>query len=114
MTRHLRPVPDPPEGAAFVVGRSKHIRPGAPFVIARCVDRGVAAVFALAGQQVCTREEMAREPSLAEALEAWEAGDDELFKMERKARAAFGRTDRKELVREVRWHPSQAGTTLAP
>ena len=113
MTRHLRPVPSSPEGPAFVVGRSKHVRPGAPFVIAQCADRGVAAVFALAGQQVFTREEMAREPSLAEALAAWESGEDQLFKMERKARAAFGRNDRKELVREARWHPSRTGN-IAP
>ncbi len=107
MTRHLSPVPDSREGAAYVVGRSKHVRPGAPFVIAQCVDRGVAAVFALAGQQVFTRDEMTRVPSLARALEAWEAGDDELFSRERKARAAFGRVDRKEPVREARWHPSR-------
>ena len=113
MTRHLRPVPDSSEGAAFVVGRSKHVSPGAPFVIAHCVDRGVAAVFALAGQQVFTREEMWRQPSLAEALRAWETGDDHLFRMERKARAAFGRNDRKELVRETRWHPSRTGN-IAP
>ena len=109
MTRHLRPVPDSPEGSAYVVGRSQHVRPGKPFVIAQCVHSGVAAVFALAGQRIFTREEMARDPSLAEALQAWDSGDASLFQAERKARAAFGRTDRKELVRQIRWHPSRTG-----
>jgi hypothetical protein len=105
MTRHLRPVPDSPDEAVYVVGRSQHVRPGSPFVLARCVDRGVAVVFALAGQQVCTRDEMRHDPSLMQALEAWESGDDTLFRMERKARAAFGRQDRKDQP----WHPSRVG-----
>ena len=109
MSRHLRSVPDSPEGSAYVVGRSQHVRPGTPFVIAQCVHPGVAAVFALAGQRVYTRDEMARDGSLAEALEAWEGGDASLFHAEHKARAAFGRTDRKELLREIRWHPSRTG-----
>lgn len=107
MSRHLRPVPDSPDGAAYVVARSQHVRPGTPFVISCCIDRAVAAVFALAGQQVCTRGEMELEPALAEALGAWEANDDSLFRMERRARAAFGSEGRKESSREVRWHPSR-------
>ncbi|MGH2711237.1 MAG: hypothetical protein ACRDH9_08560 [Actinomycetota bacterium] len=110
MTRHLRSVPDNADGAAYVVARSVHVRPGTPLVIACCIDRGVAAVFALAGQQVCTREEMEREPELAHALRAWEAKDQTLFHVERKARAAFGRQDRKDSLREVRWHPSRTGS----
>lgn len=109
MSRHLRSVPDSPDGAAYVVARSQHVRPGTPFVISCCVDRGVAAVFALAGQQVCAREEMEREPALAEALRAWEADDDSLFRLERKARVAFGKGTRGENLREVRWHPSRTG-----
>jgi hypothetical protein len=107
MTRHLSPVPDSTDGAAYVVARSQHVRPGTPFVIACCIDRGVAVVFALAGQQVCAREEMERDPALAEALRAWEANDDSQFRMERRARAAFGKEARKENVRDVRWHPSR-------
>jgi hypothetical protein len=108
MNRHLRVVPDSTDGAAYVVGRSVHVRPGSPYVIARCVDRVVAAVFALAGQQVCTREEMERSPVLAEALTAWDAGDDSLFRMERRARSAFGRPERPD-IHEVKWHPSRTG-----
>jgi hypothetical protein len=85
-----------------------------PFVIAKCVDRGVAAVFALAGQDVRTLEQMRGNSALAEALVAWEAGDDTLFRMERKARAAFGIHTRRELEHETRWHPSRSGITLAP
>lgn len=107
MTRHLRSVPDPPDRAAYVVAMTQHVQPGTPFVIACCVDIGVAAVFALAGQKVCTRQEMERDPALAEALQAWEAGDQGLFASEKRARAAFGRDDRKEGLREVRWHPSR-------
>lgn len=109
MTRHLRPVPDSQDGAAYVVGRSVHVKPGTPYVIARCVDRVVASIFALAGQEVMTRDEMRRDPSLKEALEAWDAGDDSVFRTERKARAAFARPAQKDLVREVRWHPSRVG-----
>ena len=107
MTRHLRSVPDSPDGAAYVVASSQHVRPGAPFVIATCIDRAVAAVFALAGQRVFTRQEMERDPALAEALRAWEDRDESLFQMERRARATFGREERKESLREVRWHPSR-------
>lgn len=109
MTRHLRPVPDSPQGPAYVVARSQHVRAGTPFVIAQCVHSGVAAVFALAGQNLYTRDEMARDSSLSEALAAWESGDSSLFLAERKAREAFGRTDRKDQAREVRWHPSRTG-----
>jgi hypothetical protein len=114
MSRHLRVVADSTDEAAYVVGRSIHVRPGSPYVIARCVDRVVAAVFALAGQQVLTRGEMEGTPALAEALRAWDAGDDSLFRKERKARSAFKSPDRKELVRETRWHPSQISKSLAP
>jgi hypothetical protein len=109
MTRHLRPVPDSGDGAAYVIGRSSHVRPGTPYVIARCVDRVVASIFALAGQEVMTRDEMLRDASLKEALEAWEAGDDSVFVKERKARTAFARPAQTELAREVRWHPSRTG-----
>ena len=109
MTRHLRPVPGSRDGAAYVIGRSSHVGPGTPYVTARCVDRVVASIFALAGQEVMTRDEMLRDASLKEALDAWEAGDDSVFVKERKARTAFARPARTELAREVRWHPSRTG-----
>ena len=109
MTRHLKAVPDPRDGAVYVVGRSSHVEPGTPYVIARCVDRVVASIFALAGQEVMTRDEMLLDASLKEALEAWEAGDDSVFVKERKARTAFARPMRTEPAREVRWHPSRTG-----
>ena len=99
MSRHLRLVQDAPEEAAYVIGRTKHVRPGTPYVIAKCVDRVVASVFALSGQQVRTRAELLRESSLADALGAWEADDTSLFHEERQARAAYSR----------RWHPSMTG-----
>jgi hypothetical protein len=99
MNRHLRLVQDSSEEAAYVIGRTKHIRPGTPYVIARCIDRVVASVFALSGQQVRTRAELLLEPPLAEALRAWEADDTSLFREERQARSAYSR----------RWHPSSMG-----
>ena len=99
MSRHLRLVQESPEEAAYVIGRTKHVRPGTPYVIARCIDRVVASVFALSGQQVRTRAELERDPALAEALRAWEAEDSSLFREERQARAAYSR----------RWHPSSMG-----
>ena len=99
MSGHLRLVPESLEDAAYVIGRTKHVRPGTPYVIARCIDRVVAAVFALSGQQVRTRDQILRDPALAEALRAWEAEDTSLFREERQARAAYGR----------KWHPSSMG-----
>ena len=99
MSRHLRLVKDSPEEAAYVIGRTRYVRPGTPYVIARCIDRVVASVFALSGQQVRTRAELQRDPGLAEALRAWEAEDTSLFREERQARAAYSR----------KWHPSSIG-----
>ena len=99
MSRHLRLVQESPEEAAYVVGRTRLVRPGTPYVIARCVDRVVASVFALSGHQLRTRAEMLRDPALAEALRAWEADDTSRFHEERRARAASSR----------RAHPSSIG-----
>lgn len=100
MSRHLRLVPNSPEEAAYVIGRTRHVRPGTPYVIARCVDRVVASVFALSGQQLRTREEMLRDETLEKALRAWEADDTSLFHEERQARTAYSR----------RSHPSSMGS----
>jgi hypothetical protein len=102
MSRHLRIVPDNTEETAYVIGRTKHVRPGTPYVIARCVDRVVASVFALSGQQLRTREQLLRDDALAEALRAWEAEDTSLFHQERQARTAYSR----------RSHPSSIGNAL--
>ncbi len=102
MSRHLRLVEDSPEEAAYVVGRTKHVRPGTPYVIACCVDRVVASVFALSGQQLRTRDQMLPHDGLAEALRAWEADDSSLFHEERRARAAASR----------KAHPSSMGHAL--
>jgi hypothetical protein len=57
---------------------------------------------------------MERAPALSEALKAWDAGDDSLFRMERRARSAFGRPDRKDFIREMQWHPSRVSKSVAP
>ena len=99
MSRHLRLVENSPEEAIYVIGRTRHVRPGTPYVVARCVDRVVASVFALSGQQLRTREQMLRDDALAGALRAWEADDTSLFHQERQARTAYSR----------RSHPSSIG-----
>ena len=99
MNRHLRLVQASPEEAAYVIDRTEHIRPGTPYVVARCADRLVASMFALGGQLLRTREEMLRDATLAKALKAWEADDTSLFHQERQARVAYSR----------RWHPSRTG-----
>ena len=112
MARHLHAVRDEPNGPAYVIARSQLVRPGAPFVLAHCADRGVAAVFALAGQEVHSRDEMERDPSLTAALRAWEAGDQRLFEQERTARAAF-RPDRSAEAMRAIPHPSLLGKKLS-
>jgi len=114
MARHLHAVQDTPhEGAAYVVARSQLAAPGAPFVLAQCADRAVAAIFALAGQDVHSRAEMEREPALRPALEAWEAGDSGLFEQERNARAVVRSPEPRERMRPIGQHPSMLGKKLS-
>ena len=110
MARHLQIVREAPQGPAYVVARSEHARPGTPFVLAHCADRAVAAIFALAGQEVHTRDEMERDPGLASALAAWDGGDTRLFEQERTARSAFRTPEHREVMRSIGRHPSQFGT----
>ena len=112
--RHLHAVREEPKGPAYVVARSRVARPGAPIILSHCADRAVASVFALAGQEVFSRDEMERDPRLAEALAAWDAGDHRLFELERTARAAF-RPDGHRESESVRAlpHPSLLGKKLS-
>ncbi len=113
MTRHLRPVPQPATGPAFVIGRTRHVRPGAPFVLAHCAGPAVAAVFALGGTEVRSRSEMDSDAALTEALRAWESGDQGLFEQEQAARAAFTKQDRRDLMRRLP-HPSAVAKLSLP
>jgi hypothetical protein len=113
MTRHLHSVPRPATGPAFVIGRSRYVRPGAPFVLAHCAGPAVAAVFALGGTEVRSRQEMDADPALTEALRAWEAGDHRLFEQEQAARAAFAKQDRRDLARRLP-HPSAVAKLSLP
>jgi hypothetical protein len=112
MTRHLQIVREEPQGSAYVVARTQNARPGTPFVLAHCADRAVASIFALAGQEVCSRTEMERDPALAQALAAWEADDHRLFDSERAARSALRGPERRETMRMIGRHPSQLGKQL--
>jgi hypothetical protein len=72
-----------------VVSRSELVRPGSPYVVAQCVDHRVAAVLSLTGHETYRLHEMERDPALARALEAWDAADDELRRLEAAAEAAL-------------------------
>ena len=113
MARHLHAVRDEPKGPAYVVARSRLARPGAPIVLAHCADRAVAAVFALAGQEVFSREEMESDPRLAEALARWDADDQRLFELERTARAAFRPERPRDDTMRALPHPSILGKKLS-
>jgi hypothetical protein len=105
MARHLRLVTTAPPGLSYVVARSVHVRPGAPYVLAACVDGAVAEVLALSGHGTYTPEEMRRGPDLAAALAAWEAGDHRLHRSEREAALTFARSVTKSDGRAL--HPSR-------
>ena len=113
MTRHLRSVPRPATGPAFVIGRSRYVRPGAPFVLAHCAGPAVAAVFALGGTEVRSRQEMGADASLTAALRAWEAGNHGLFEREQAARATITKQDRRDLMRRLP-HPSAVAKLSLP
>ena len=109
MSRHLRPVPveAPVEGPTYLVGRTEYADPGAPYVVALCVDHRMAGTLALAGQEVHQADEMRADPGLAEALRAWDTGDHRVHDTEVSARSAFSRTERSRLFRQVSpQHPS--------
>jgi hypothetical protein len=109
MPRHLRLAPPLPEGPTYVVGRTTHVAPGTPYVVAQCADEAVAAVLALAGHETFRRELMLVEPALSEALERWEAHDHRAHDRERSAEAAFGRVP-PDVRRSP--HPSVLGKLL--
>jgi hypothetical protein len=109
MSRHLRPVPTttPDEGPTYLVGRTEYVDLGAPYVVALCVDHRMASTLALAGQEVYSDHEMREDPTLALALQAWEAGDHGVHEAEHAARAAFSKSERALLFRQVSGqHPS--------
>lgn len=111
MSRHLRPVPSSPPGPIYVVGRTAYVRPGAPYVVAKCADDAVAAVLSLAGLESYRRAEMERDPALAEALAAWERDDVGLHGRERAARTLVTRGDAATSVPRLP-HPSLLGKLL--
>jgi hypothetical protein len=114
MARHLRPVPPAPSGPTFVVRRTDHVRPGTPYVVAACIDRYVAEACAFPDGETYGREEMERHPALAEAVAAWDSGNDSLFLRERGLAERMSRDDRRMVLRSIGAHPSLQGRTSAP
>lgn len=92
-TRHLRLV-EATEGhaRAYVVARTRFVRPGTPYVLVECPGEDIAQQPS--GVMAYTRREMLERSELAAALTAWKDGDDQLLLKERmylaRAEAAGG------------------------
>jgi hypothetical protein len=97
-----------------VVRRTAYVRPGTPYVVATCIDQTVADACAFPDGESFAREEMEGHPALAEALAAWDCGDDALFRRERSLAERMSRGDRRNLLRSIGAHPSLVGRTSAP
>jgi hypothetical protein len=108
MSRHLRLVEPVAVETSYVVARTAHVRPGLPYVVAACVDRGVAETLALAGHETYGAEEMGNRPDLARALRDWEVGDHRMHRSERVAALAFARSVMERAGRPgPKQHPSR-------
>lgn len=88
--RHLRVVG--PE-RSYVVARTKLVVPGRPYVVAECAAGALAS--APEGLEMVGRSAMLRQPSLRDALEAWEAKDDSLMRRDEEAADRVSRTVRR-------------------
>lgn len=79
--RHLRLVE---AERTYVVARTSLVVPGRPYVVAECAAGAVAS--APPGLEMIARSGMQADPSLREALAAWEAQDDGLMRRDDDAR----------------------------
>ena len=84
--RHLQVVA--PE-RSYVVARTRLVVPGRPYVVAECAAGALAS--APDGLEMIGRSAMLRQPSLREALEAWDAQDDSLMRRDDQAGERLGR-----------------------
>jgi hypothetical protein len=114
MARHLRLVKPHRTECRYVVARTVHVRPGTPYVLADCADHAVAAVLSMSGHTAHSEREMRNGPELARALDAWEAGDHRLHRLELAAARAFaGRGTSSDSSRRRLLHPSLLGRSAA-
>lgn len=81
---HLRLVTqdDEPDGRVYLIVHTRFASPGTPRVIAAFADPAVAMLGGSAEALLIDRSQIRRDPELVQALEAWESGDDELFREE--------------------------------
>ena len=87
MTARALRLVQPTENAshAYVVVRTSYTAPGAPYVIAECIDADTWPDDGFADVAIHTAAEMAEEPSLQQALRAWQARDTSVARAEREA-----------------------------
>lgn len=77
---------------SYVVARTQLVVPGRPYVVAEVAAGALAS--APEGLEMIGRSAMLRQPSLREALEAWDAKDDELMRRDDEATERLGRATR--------------------
>lgn len=75
----------------YVVHRTEHIEPGTSYVLCECSDGTIAQQVELIAVDLraVSRAEMLQHPALAEALWAWDAGDDSVCRREAAAVSAI-------------------------
>ena len=103
------PPADGPPGLTYVVSRTGLVEAGTPYVIAALVDPAMAEDYRYPGSEVYGREQMRSHPSLADALEAWNGGDNDVFRRDREAHRRVEAAYRASVLRAAARHPSMQG-----
>lgn len=85
--RHLRVVE---AERTYVVARTKLVVPGRPYVVAECAAGALAS--APPGLEMIGRSIMLGDPSLRNALTAWESQDEDLMRRDETARSRLRRS----------------------
>lgn len=70
---------------AYVVVRTSYADPGAPYVVAECIDADTWPDDGFADMAIHTASEMGQDPSLQSALRAWQGRDTSVARAEREA-----------------------------
>jgi hypothetical protein len=109
MAPQLRLVPPAPGGNAvptYVVSRTELVEPGRPYVIAALADPLLAEDYRYAEAEVYSPAEMRADGRLSAALDAWQAGDLDLFRRDREAHERVEASYRASVLRAAQRHPS--------
>ena len=109
MAAALRLVPPPATedtDFTYVVSRTELVDPGRPYVIAALADPVLAEDYRYADAEVYSPTEMRADGMLAEALDAWQAGDLGLLRRDREAHERVEAAYRASMLRAAQRHPS--------